>query len=192
MANTNDFGLLATLLRYPEVNYNREAEQRCGFLIANIPQLETQLSNFLEQTRSLSGEALEALYTTTFDLNPLCSLEVGWHLFGENYERGEFLVKMRVELRRHGIEESTELSDHLTYALELLDRMEPEEASSFATACLFPALDKMVAEMKDKSNPFEDVLLAIERLLVLRYPRHALETRTPESAFFILNQEGSR
>jgi nitrate reductase delta subunit len=190
MADANEFGLLAVLLRYPEDGYKREAEQCCGILIANTSQLGAQLSNFLEQTRSLSVESLQVLYTTTFDLNPLCSLEVGWHLFGENYERGEFLVKMREELRRHGIEESTELPDHLTHSLELLDRMEPEEASSFATACLFPALDKMVAEMKGKSNSFEHVLLAIERLLALRYPRPALETHAHEPAFLILNQEG--
>ena len=190
MADANEFGQLAVLLRYPEESYKRDAEQCCSFLSANISQLEAQLGNFIEQTRSLSLEALQALYTASFDLNPLCSLEVGWHLFGENYERGEFLVKMREELRRHGIAESTELPDHLTHALELLGRMEQQEAGSFVTACLFPALDKMVAEMKGKSNPFEDVLLAIECLLALRYPRPAPEARAPEPAFFILNQEG--
>jgi nitrate reductase molybdenum cofactor assembly chaperone len=190
MADVNEFGLLAGLLRYPEDGYDQEAERCCRFLTANCPEMDAPLSAFREQTRSLSLEALQALYTAAFDLNPLCSLEVGWHLFGENYERGEFLVKMREELRRHGIVESTELPDHLTHALELLGRMEPREASIFATACLFPALDKMVAEMAGKSDPFENVLLAIERLLALQYPRPALETRAPEPAFSILNQEG--
>jgi nitrate reductase delta subunit len=192
MADMNEFGLLAALLRYPEDGYEQEAERCCRFFAANYPQMEDPISQFFEQTRTLTLEALQALYTATFDLNPLCSLEVGWHLFGENYERGEFLVKMREELRRHGIVESTELPDHLTHALELLGRMEPQEASSFATACLFPALDKMVAEMAGKSNPFENVLLSVERLLALRYPRPAPETRAPEPAFSILNQEGSR
>ncbi len=42
----------------------------------------------------------EELYTRTFDLNPVCALEIGWHLFGEDYERGAFLVRMRDQLRR--------------------------------------------------------------------------------------------
>jgi nitrate reductase delta subunit len=190
MADVNEFGLLVTLLRYPEDGYKRDAERCCGFFAANHPQMEAPLSQFFEQTSTLTLEDLQALYTATFDLNPLCSLEVGWHLFGENYERGEFLVKMREELRRHGIAESTELPDHLTHALELVGRMEPQDASSFAAACLFPALDKMHAAIQGKSNPFESLLLAVERLLALRYPRPGQETHAPEPAFFILNQEG--
>jgi nitrate reductase delta subunit len=190
MTDKNEFGLLAALLRYPEEGCEREAERYRDFFAVNCPQIEAPLSAFLEQTRSLSLEDLQALYTSTFDLNPLCSLEVGWHLFGENYERGEFLVKMREELRRLGIVESTELPDHLTLALELLGDMETEEAPSFAAACLYPALDKMSAEITGKSNPYESVFLAIEGLLALRHPRHASETLEPETTFPILNQEG--
>src|SRR6266568_3182701 len=58
--------------------------------------------------------ARQELYVQTFEFNPACTLELGWHLFGENYERGEFLVRMREQLRRHGIAESNELPDHLT------------------------------------------------------------------------------
>jgi nitrate reductase delta subunit len=190
MTNVNEFGLLATLLRYPEEGYEREAEQYRDFFAVNCPQIEAPLSAFLEQIRTLTLEAIQVLYTTTFDLNPVCSLELGWHLFGENYERGEFLVKMREQLRRYGIEESTELPDHLTHALELLGRMDSQNGTSFANACLFPALDKMHAEIIGKSNPFEGVFVAIERLLALRHPRNTPETHAPEPTFFILNQEG--
>jgi len=39
----------------------------------------------------------------TFDINPACALEVGWHLFGEDYMRGQFLVRMREELSKYEI-----------------------------------------------------------------------------------------
>jgi nitrate reductase delta subunit len=190
MSDINEFAQLALLLSYPEEGHEREATRCRDFFAVDCPQLEAPLSAFLEQTRSLSLEDLQALYTSTFDLNPLCSLEVGWHLFGENYERGEFMVKMREEMRRYGIVESTELPDHLTHALELLGCMESQDATSFANACLFPALDKMRMEITGKSNPFENIFLAIEQLLTMRHPRHASETRAPEPAFSILNQEG--
>jgi len=148
------------------------------------------LGEFLEQTRSFSVEGLQELYAATFDLDPACSLEVGWHLFGENYERGEFLVKMRGELRRLGVAESTELPDHLAHALAALGHMEPQEAADFATACLFPALDKMRAALKGKSNPFENVLLAAGFVLEHRYPRPDPETLPAEPAFRILNSGG--
>ena len=114
-------------------------------LLKVIRKQPCRLANSSNKRGIFLSKELQELYAATFDLDPHCSLEVGWHLFGENYERGEFLVKMRVELRRLGVGESTELPDHLTHALAALGRMEPQEAAEFATACLFPALDKMCA-----------------------------------------------
>ncbi len=45
---------------------------------------------------------VEEAFTRTFDVNPACALEVGWHLFGEEYTAAMFLVRMREELRKHG------------------------------------------------------------------------------------------
>jgi len=190
MTTVNEFGQLAHLLRYPADGYANEAA--CSFdVLANAsPEIAAGLNDFLDQTRKLSLEDLQMLYTNTFDLDPVCSLEVGWHLFGENYERGEFLVRMRKELRRLGVKESTELPDHLSHALEALGRMEPQEAADFAAACLFPALDKMSAGIKGKSNPFEHVLLLAARLLELRYPRPEPEMVPAGPVFRILDSKG--
>ena len=190
MTEANEFDLLASLLAYPREQYLSNAVLCLEALAESDPEAAVPLGEFLEQTRSLSLEGLQELYAATFDLDPACSLEVGWHLFGENYERGEFLVKMRGELRRLGIAESTELPDHLTHALAALGHMEPQEAADFATACLFPALDKMRAALKGKSNPFENALLAVSHVLEHRYPRPDPETVPAEPAFRILNSGG--
>ncbi|HXX00646.1 MAG TPA: nitrate reductase molybdenum cofactor assembly chaperone [Candidatus Acidoferrales bacterium] len=190
MADANEFESLAALLRYPTEDYAREVVRSCKVLANDSPEIDLLLQHFVEQTRSLSLEDLQVLYTTTFDLDPVCSLEIGWHLFGENYERGEFLVRMRGELRRLGVKESTELPDHLSHALEALGRMEPDEAADFAAACLFPALDKMAAGIKGKSNPFENVLSAATRLLEHRYPRPEPAVVLAEPAFRILDSKG--
>ena len=187
MRDTRECGLLAALLRYPGEGYRDAAELCFEALSDNYPEAALLLGEFLERTRDCAVEDLQALYTATFDLDPKCALEVGWHLFGENYERGEFLVKMRVELRRLGIAESTELPDHITHALEALGRMEPEEAEEFATACLFPALDKMCAGLQGDSNPFETVLLAVVRIFEHRFPRPDPEAVPAGPAFRILD-----
>lgn len=187
MARANEFGLLARLLRYPSESYASEVLRCCSLLSTSGPEIALLLRDFLEQTRGLSLEDLQALYTATFDLDPVCSLEIGWHLFGENYERGEFLVRMRRELRQLGVAESTELPDHLTHALEALGRMAPEDAAGFAAACLFPALDKMRAGFEGKPNVFGNVLRAVVGLLELRYPRPEPEPVPAEPAFPILN-----
>jgi len=190
MAGTNEFELLAGLLRYPSEGYSSGAVDACEILANDGPEIGLLLRDFAEQTRSLSLEDLQVLYTASFDLDPVCSLEVGWHLFGENYERGEFLVRMRCELRRLGVKESMELPDHLSHALEVLGRMESDEAADFAAACLFPALDKMRAGIKGKSNPFENVLGAAVRFLEHRYARLEPAMVSTEPAFRILDSKG--
>lgn len=190
MKGRKEFDLLAALLQYPEEGYSSAAERCFEVLAGSDPEAALLVGKFLAQTRDCSVEELQALYTATFDLDPTCSLEVGWHLFGENYERGEFLVKMRGELRRLGIGESTELPDHITLALAALGRMEPEEGAEFATACLFPALDKMCAGVEGRANPFENVLLALVRVLERRYPRPDPEAVPAGPAFRILDSGG--
>lgn len=170
MTAQNEFELLAAVLRYPDDGYVKGVERCFERLSGSEPEAAPLLGAFLGQVRECSVEELQALFTATFDLDPVCSLEVGWHLYGERYERGGFLVKMRGELRRLGVTESTELPDHITHALAALDRMEPEEGARFVRACLGPALEKMRAGLEGKSNPFENVLLALARVLDRRYP----------------------
>jgi nitrate reductase delta subunit len=110
----------------------------------------------------------QELYVQTFEFNPACTLEIGWHLFGENYERGEFLVRMREQLRRYGIVESSELPDHLTHLLALIGRMEHEEAAELAGHFLLPALAKIQDGLKE--NPYGSVIAAVQAKLEADYP----------------------
>src|SRR3972149_5384978 len=85
-------------------------------------------------------EELEESFTRTFDLNPVCCLEVGWQLYGEDYNRGSFMVEMRQRIRSHGITETLELPDHLSNLLPLLGRMEPQEAGPLCASFVLSAL----------------------------------------------------
>lgn len=159
------FDLLARLFRYPRQDYRETVELCRQALLPDSSEAARLLARFAEEIAPLSLETLEEVFTQTFDLNPVCCLELGWHLFGENYDRGELLVKVRHELRRHGVAESTELPDHLTHVLPLLGRMPPAEADSFARALVWPALKKMQAGLEGKNNPFQRILQAVPALL---------------------------
>ena len=112
--------------------------------------------------------AMQELYVQTFEFNPACTLEIGWHLFGENYERGEFLVRMREQLRRHGIAESTELPDHLTYLLPLVASMDHGEAAQLAGEFILPALAKIRSAIHD--NAYEPVIAGIVEKMEADFP----------------------
>jgi nitrate reductase delta subunit len=158
------YDLAAGLLLYPGPGYHTQVA-RCGQAFAAVfPEAADLLAGFAEAIDKLALEEVEELFTRTFDLNPACALEIGWHLFGENYSRGEFLVQMRQKLRRHGLPESTELPDHLAHVLPVLGRLLATESGSFAERYVLPALDKMLAGLAGKDNPYEKLLAAVRRL----------------------------
>jgi nitrate reductase delta subunit len=167
MKNTIMFDGLASILAYPREDYKSRLITCLEALrTSELPDPDRRqsaidhLQQFCDAVMPLSVGELEELYTRTFDINPVSSLEVGWHLYGETYERGAFLVQMRDLLRRYAIEESSELPDHLTHALHALGRMEEEEVREFVPTRLARALDKMLEGFAVNPNPYEHVLQA--------------------------------
>lgn len=154
---------IAELLAYPDGGF-RERVARCRKLPVDSAAA-AHLAEFDAATCGCDPADLEELYTRTFDFSPSCALELGWHLFGEDYNRGALLVRLRAELARHGIHESCELPDHLTHVLPLLDRMAPDEAARFAPACVAPAVEKILAGLEEKQNPYECVFRCLVAML---------------------------
>jgi nitrate reductase molybdenum cofactor assembly chaperone len=156
--------LLSRLYCYPGDDYH-QILSRCQELSRDIPEAAPLMRDLNDRLTPRGVEALEELYVQTFELSPACCLETGWHLFGERYERGEFMVYLRGLLREHEISESTELPDHLTHVLPLLGRMEPAEAGKLYTDFIGTALEKMLAAIQGKDNPYELLLRATQRLM---------------------------
>jgi nitrate reductase delta subunit len=173
---TRLYDLLARLLSYPAGDYPHAARACQGLLRGDESEWSESFERFSSFAQTTPLEELEELFTRTFDLNPVCCLEVGWQLYGEDYNRGRFMVRMRQLLRAHGVPESIELPDHLANLLPLLGRMEPEEAGPLCAASILPALEKMQAGLADRGNPYVELLLAVRRLLeslAAPYPRSA-------------------
>ena len=130
---------VGALLRYPDTSLSTDA-----------------LSEFHDEVGRVSLEGMQELYTTTFDLNPVATLEVGWHLWGEQYERGRFLADLRARQDALGIDAGTELPDHLPVLLEMLER---EFDSELATQVL-TALEKIEKPLGEQGNPYRHVIAA--------------------------------
>lgn len=143
---------LARLFDYPDESY----VQRCR---------DAGLGRFADEMTMLTTSEIQELFISTFDWNPATALDLGWHLYGEQYERGEFLVRMRVELRRYGLAESTELPDHLTHTLRLLGRMDDAAAEKFAREFTAPAVARLLAALEQKKTPFVAAVRAVREAL---------------------------
>ena len=149
------YDLLARLFEYPDESYAAHCRA-------------AGLEEFASEMGKLSTSQVQEQFIATFDWNPATSLDLGWHLYGEQYARGEFLVRVREELRRHGIPESSELPDHLTHVLPLLARMDSSEAERFAREFVAPAVAKLVSALDVKQTPFALLMRAVRDALPVR------------------------
>jgi len=173
------FDAAATALSYPGTGL-REAVRRLGDTLAAEPSLAPAaelVRSFETEMTALDDTGLEELYTRTFDLTPDISLETGWQLYGEAYERGSFLVRMREMLRSLGIAETGELPDHLTYMLKALGRLPEDEAGELVRTYLSKSLSKIISHFPERENPYLRLLTAVSRLF--EHATHPVEDVTP-------------
>lgn len=160
------YDVFARLLSYPDPQFNVKLKEAKNILSVDSVQVcsssvAEHFQSFIRRVEGNSIEELEELYTRTFDINPVVNLEIGWLLYGEQYERGAFLVTMRRLLAKHAVEESAELPDHLTHVLLAMGRMEKQEADEFSEKYLLPYFKKLLETFEANDNPYHDLLLAI-------------------------------
>lgn len=163
------YDLLASALSYPD----QELERKLAGFAETIKDVDTVLARafgeWMELVKRLPLEDRQEAYARTFDMSPKCTLELGWHLFGEQYDRGTFLVWMRGQLRKFKLPESTDLPDHARHVLAVLGRLERESSDKFATACVLPALEIVRDGLVRMGSPYEGLVEAICGFLESRY-----------------------
>ncbi len=142
---------IAALLRYPDERAQALAASVADAAMATGHPCQEHLEAFALVAQGLELRELQELYTRGFDLNPDCSLDLGWHLFGETYQRGQFLAMMRHHLHEHGIDECKNLPDHLPGLLELGMKLERQDAMDLVDDCILPALEKIIPAHKESA-----------------------------------------
>ena len=184
--------LFSQLLSYPGPNYLSQVEELAGELEEGS-EAGTRVRSFAQALSGWKLTRVEELFSYSFDMNPATCLEVGWHLYGEDYKRGQLLVKLRQTLAECGVRETLELPDHLSHCLQLLPRLDREESQSLVGRYLGPALDKIVSAFPQE-NPYH---FLVEALLLLLRDRIGGEVETkPSRGQFtegflpVLNQPG--
>ncbi len=146
--NAEKLCAIAAALRYPSHSSHSSHRFDCA-------------PEFFEETSHVSQAGLEELYTRTFDLNPVVTLEVGWHLWGEQYERGRFLADLRALQTNLGIDAGCELPDHLTV---LLPTIAASQNNQLRETCA-KAIEKILAKLDEQGNPYRHLLRAAKETL---------------------------
>ena len=182
VARSQRYDMLARLLDYPEKGgYPDALAHGIDLLEDGYADAAELLRPLHERVRGMGDGEIQELYTRTFDINAVCTLEIGWHVYGEDYARGALLVKLRERLRSLNVPESCELPDHLTHVLMVLGRIPDDEGDELAARYLLPGLDKMLNGMAEGEQPYRALIEAVSTVVRTDHDVEVVVPREPRS-----------
>ena len=162
----SSYKFLADLLEYPVEDWGFRRDEPSALPKAANESLRGDFALFASETEDLSISDLQELYTRTFDLSPVCALEIGYHLFGENYKRGVFLANLRETEAPFELGQDHQLPDYLPVLLRLLTKLNEEELrNALIVDCMIPALEKMLKTLSEGENPYRHLIAAVRTAL---------------------------
>jgi nitrate reductase assembly molybdenum cofactor insertion protein NarJ len=147
MKNLNHYHLLAELFEYPDAGYPERVQQIKKFLDGNYPEAAGEIGKFVDYLPADDLLTMQELFTRSFDVQAIATLDIGYVLFGDDYKRGEMLANLNREHLAAKNDCGTELADHLPNILRLMSLLKDEELiEDLAYAIVGPALLEMIGE----------------------------------------------
>lgn len=159
---------LASIFTYPNESLKYVVKKIIVEYREKYPQGVDQIELFYKQLPINDLKLMQELYTRSFDVQALTTLDIGYVLFGDSYKRGEILVHLNNECKRWGINCGVELSDQLSNILLLLsESTDFKFLNEFVNHLLIPAILKMVSNFELKNvKKFEDFYLKQYKTLI--------------------------
>ncbi|QJQ05115.1 nitrate reductase molybdenum cofactor assembly chaperone [Undibacterium piscinae] len=157
------YRILSALLSYPQPD-----------LIAAIPEIESALVDdpeFLETLQPLltylkSNDLirLQENYVGTFDRTHSQSLHLFEHIHGESRDRGQAMVDLIEEYRRHGFEpEASELPDFVPLFLEFLSLLDRDASEKLLDEAIH-VLAAIGVRLKRNDSPYNGIFMLLTTL----------------------------
>ena len=122
------YQILSALLTYPEPEL-LAALPELQAALADRPQIQARLAPLFGHLADNALIVLQQEYVQTFDRTPTHSLHLFEHIHGESRDRGQAMVDLMEEYKKHGlVMQGDELPDFVPLFLEFLSQVESEEA----------------------------------------------------------------
>ncbi|NEW60217.1 hypothetical protein GSY74_02880 [Sulfurovum sp. bin170] len=154
----NQYRLLSKLFDYPDDSYREHITKVAEALRAEYPSVSVELEGLLKLL-PVDTYDIQELYTKSFEVQAVTSLEIGYVLYGDDYTRGEVLSNLNAEHKAVGNECGGELSDHLGNVLRLIPKMRDKKLlNDLATLMVAPAVENMMKEYTPSSMQQKDKL----------------------------------
>ena len=156
----------AALLEYPTLKLPLQVDHCARTLHLLCPEAAAKLCALRDFARREPLTTVEELYTRTFELHAKCYPYLGFHLFGDSYQRAVFLSRLNGLYRQQSFSSGGELADHLPVILRFLSEpADGEETAALFDEGLAPAVEKMTATFNGDDNPYGEVIAALHVVL---------------------------
>lgn len=143
----NSYDIYADVFSYPNDSLKEKIEGVLYYLETCYKDAAELFGNFASFVKSTDSKLWEEIYTRSFDVQALTTLDLGYVLFGDDYKRGELLVNLNNEHKKACNSCGVELSDHLPNVLRLLAKLVNEDLrADLISLIIYPALVKIESE----------------------------------------------
>jgi nitrate reductase assembly molybdenum cofactor insertion protein NarJ len=188
MKELSHYTVLAEIFRYPYAGLYSLTDGWMSVLRSKSPVHAYKLEPFIDHLRTKPLSFQQEYYVSTFEVQAVCFLDVGYILFGNNYKRGVFLVNMKHEQDKVKNDCGNELADHLPNVLTLLPKLtDPDFAEEMVYSLLIPAVREMIKEFRDMGNIYRGLLEVLLSVMESDYPASSYEQfsfdRSPRTSF---------
>ncbi|MCK5406382.1 MAG: nitrate reductase molybdenum cofactor assembly chaperone [Candidatus Krumholzibacteria bacterium] len=179
---------LADLFSYPDAGFAQKVQKVQALLDDECGEAADNLREFTNFASQASLLELEEVYTRSFDVQAVTTLDIGYVMWGDDYKRGELLVKLNGEHKEAGVDCGNELPDHLPNVLRLLDAMQkPELRDELVRMILAPALRRIIGEFDSDRVKKKNITYVTQyKTLIDRSERYAEIYEKPLRALYTL------
>jgi len=163
---TGIYSLYADVLDYPTPGVFSQLRE----LSRRTAEIGSEDASLIQQFEAaLSGMALtqlQEIYTSSFDMHPDCTPNLGCHLFGEDVRRNIFMARLKERMDGAQVPTGAELPDHLSLVLRLLDSPQnQDETQALVKDCLVPGVTRILSAL-EQMNGACPYIPAFQALLV--------------------------
>ena len=158
------YRILSALLTYPEPELVAAVPELHAAL-ASRPPMQTCLAPLFDHLRGTELITLQQEYVQTFDRTPTHSLHLFEHIHGESRDRGQAMVDLMQEYKKHGLEMTPdELPDFVPLFLEFLSQLDGEDAAGHLLGDAVHVLAHIGRKLAANGSVYAGVFAVLESL----------------------------
>ncbi|HKV78053.1 MAG TPA: nitrate reductase molybdenum cofactor assembly chaperone [Candidatus Sulfotelmatobacter sp.] len=154
--------LFAEIVDYPRPQLESHVQECAARLGDQSPETAGLLERFHKFQAGIPLGKLQEAYTSIFDMQPECTLNLGYQLLGDDWRRSILLFQLKEIYQARNFEAGCELPDHLSVVLRFLATAhDSDEAAEIKSDLLVPVLSRMAASIHLGESPYRWILQAL-------------------------------